>query len=216
MTNNELKQHVQRALDWEPIVDDKDVGIAVDDGVVTLRGTVRSYAEKYAAERTALRVYGVKGVANDLDVRLAGDYVRSDTEIAQGAVAALAWNTLVPKDHVTVAVDDGWVTLKGTVAWRYQKDAAERVVRELTGVKGVANEIIVTPRVSTSDVQHKIEAAFRRSAEIDARRVHVAAADGKVVLTGNVRSWAERREAERAAWAAPGVTQIDDRLTVTP
>jgi osmotically-inducible protein OsmY len=216
MTNNELKEHVQRALDWEPSVNDKDIGIAVDDGVVTLRGTVRSYAEKYAAERTALRVYGVKGVANDLEVRLASGYVRTDTDIAQGAVAALAWNTLVPKDHVTVAVADGWVTLKGTVEWRYERDAAERVVRELTGVKGVVNEIAVKTRVSTSDVQHKIEAAFRRSAEIDARRVHVAALDGTVVLTGNVRSWAERREAERAAWAAPGVTQIDDRLTVTP
>lgn len=216
MTNNQLKERVEHALDWEPSVDDKDVGIDVDEAVVTLRGNVRSYAEKYAAERTTLRVYGVKGVANDLNVRLAEGFVRTDTDIAQVAVAALAWNTLVPKDHVTVAVTDGWVTLKGMLDWRYQKDAAERVVRELTGVKGVANEIVVKSRVSTIDVQNKIEAAFMRSAEIDARRVHVAAHDGKVVLTGNVRSWAERQEAERAAWAAPGVMQIDDRLTITP
>jgi osmotically-inducible protein OsmY len=216
MNNNELKEHVQRALDWEPSVDDKDVGIAADDGIITLRGNVRSYAEKFAAERAALRVDGVKGVANDLNVRLATGYVSTDTDIAQVAVAALEWNTLVPKDHVAVAVDDGWVTLKGNVDWRCERDAAERVVRELKGVKGVANEIIVRPHVSTTDVQHKIEVAFRRSAEIDARRVHVAAHDGTIVLTGNVRSWAERQDAERAARAAPGVTQIDDRITVTP
>jgi osmotically-inducible protein OsmY len=161
-------------------------------------------------------VYGVKGVANDLSVQLKPAHARTDTTIAQAAVAALKWNTVVPEDRVSVAVSDGYVTLSGSVDWRYQKDAALRTVRDLTGVKGVANGILVKPHLSATDVQAKIEAAFKRSAEIDARRVHVAAHDGKVVLTGNVRSWAERQEAERAAWAAPGVTDIDDRLTVTP
>jgi osmotically-inducible protein OsmY len=216
MTNSELKQHVETALDWEPSVDAGDVGVSVAEGVVTLRGNVGSYAEKGTAERVALRVYGVKAVANDLNVRLTVGRQRTDTDIAQAAVAALKWNTFVPQDHVTVAVTDGWMTLKGTLDWQYQKDAAARAVRDLTGVKGVANELLVKPRVDTIDVQAKIEAAFKRSAEIDARRVRVTAQDGKVVLTGNVRSWSERREAERAAWAAPGVTQIDDRLTITP
>ena len=216
MTTSELKQHVENALDWEPSVDASDVGVSVEESVVTLRGNVSSYAEKSAAERVALRVYGVKAVANDLNVRLASGHTRTDTEIAQAAVGALQWSTVVPQGRVAVAVADGWLTLKGTLDWQYQKDAAVRAVRDLTGVKGVANEIAVKPRVNATDVQQKIEAAFRRSADIDARRVHVAALDGKVVLTGNVRSWAERQEAERAAWAAPGVTQIDDRLTITP
>jgi osmotically-inducible protein OsmY len=216
MTNSELKQHVERSLDWEPSVDAGDIGVSVIEGVVTLRGNVGSYAEKSTAERVALRVYGVKAVANDLNVRLTLGRERTDTDIAQAAVAALKWNTFVPTDRVAVAVTDGWMTLKGTLDWQYQKDAAVRAVRDLTGVKGVANELVVKAHVSTTDVQAKIEAAFRRSAEIDARRVRVTAQDGKVVLTGNVRSWAERQEAERAAWAAPGVTQIDDRLTITP
>jgi len=184
--------------------------------VVTLRGNVASYAEKVTAERVALRVYGVKAVANDLAVHLVSAFERTDTEIAQAVVAALKWNTMVPNDRVTVTVNNGWLALNGTLDWQYQKDAAARTVRDLTGVKGVTNNIIVRPRVKTIDVRDKIEAAFKRSAEIDARRVNVTATDGKVILSGNVHSWAERQEAERAAWAAPGVTQVEDRLAIVP
>jgi osmotically-inducible protein OsmY len=216
MTDHDLKQHVQSALDWEPSLDASDIGVSVDEGVVTLRGNVASYAEKIAAERVALRVYGVKAVANDLVVHLVSAFEHTDTEIAQAAVAALKWNTVVPKDRITVTVANGWLTLNGTLDWQYQKDAAARAVRDLMGVKGVTNTITVQPRVKTIDVRDKIEAAFKRSAEIDARRVNVTAADGKVILSGNVHSWAERQEAERAAWAAPGVTQVEDRLTIAP
>ncbi len=219
MTDKELKQHVQNALDWEPSIDARDIGVAVDEGVVTLRGNVGSYVEKVSAERVALRVYGVKGAADDLSVRLVSSDERTDTEIAQAAVAALKWNTVVPADRVTVTVANGWVTLNGTLEYYYQSAAAERAVRDLTGVKGVSNSILlqapVTP-IRASDVAAKIEAALRRSAEIDARRINVIAQDGKVILSGNVHSWAERREAERATWAAPGVTQVDDRLAVVP
>jgi len=216
MTDRELQQHVQSALDWEPSVEASAIGVSVDNGVVALRGDVQSYVEKDAAERVALRVYGVKAVANDLNVRLANEAERTDSEIAQAASNALKWHASVPDKNVTIAVRNGWISLNGTVDWQFQKDAAARAIRDLTGVRGVTNTIVVQPRIKAGDVQAKIEAAFRRSAEIDARRVNVAVQDSKVTLSGNVRSWAERQEAERAAWAAPGVVQVDDRLTVMP
>jgi osmotically-inducible protein OsmY len=219
MTDKELEQHVQNALDWEPSIDAGDIGVSVDERVVTLRGNVGTYVEKLSAERVALRVYGVRAVANDLRVHLVSGNERTDTEIAQAAVAALTWNTAVPSDRVTVTVADGWVTLNGTLEYYHQSAAAERTVHALTGVKGVSNTILLQAparSINTSDVSASIEAAFRRSAGIDARRINVTARDGKVILSGNVRSWAERREAERAAWAAPGVTHVDDRLAVVP
>jgi osmotically-inducible protein OsmY len=216
MTNRELKDEVLNALDWEPSIDAGEIDVAVDENVVTLSGRVGSYTQKQAAERVTLGVYGVKGVANDLEVVLAPVFERTDTDVAQAAVQALKWNTVVPQDRVTVTVSSGWVTLQGSVDWQYQKDAAYRTVRDLAGVRGVTNNVTVTPRVSTTGVQQKIEEAFRRSAEIDARRVTVVAQNGQVTLTGNVHSWAERQEATRAAWAAPGVTQVVDRLAVVP
>jgi osmotically-inducible protein OsmY len=216
MTNRELKEEVLNALDWEPSIDAGEIDVSVEENVVTLTGRVGSYAQKLAAERATLGVYGVKGVANDLEVVVTPVYERTDTDIAQAAVEALKWNSLVPTNRVTVAVSGGWVTLNGTLDWQYQKDAADRTVRNLTGVRGVTNDITVKPRVSTTDVESKIENAFRRSAEIDARRITVVAQNGEVTLTGNVHSWAERREATRAAWAAPGVTQVVDRLDVVP
>ena len=216
MTDQVLKRHVEDALAWEPSIDAAAIGVSVHDGIVTLRGDVGTHTEKFAAERVSLATYGVKAVANDLNVQLVKAYERSDTDIAQAVANALQWNTVVPSNRVTVAVSNGWVTLQGTLDWQYQKDAAARAVRDLTGVRGVTNSVSVQPRVKSADVQEKIEAAFKRSAEIDARRIAVTAQDGKVILNGNVRSWAERQEAERAAWAAPGVTQVEDRLSITP
>jgi osmotically-inducible protein OsmY len=216
MTDPQLQQHVVSALDWDPSVDAADIGVTVENGVVTLRGDVTSFLEKEAADRIALHVYGVKAVANDLRVQLPSGHERTDSDIAQAAVHALAWNMSVPKDRVTISVRDGQVIVKGSVDWQYQKEAVSRAIRVLAGVRGVTNHIAVKPTIRVVDVATRIESAFKRSAEIDARRVAVSVQDGKVTLTGNVRSWAERQEAERAVWAAPGVAEVDDRLAVVP
>jgi osmotically-inducible protein OsmY len=216
MTDGELLERVEDALDWEPSIDVSDVDVTIDGGVVTLRGDVGTYAEKQAAERVVLSVYGVGGMANDLKVRPGREFERSDTDIAQAAVHAMKWNTQVPGGRVTVVVSDGWVTLRGMVDWQYQKDAAESAVRPLAGVRGIKNDITVGPRVQPSDVQARIEAALKRSAEIDARRLTVNVSDGRVTLAGNVHSAAEREEAKQAAWAAPGVTVVEDHMAIVP
>jgi osmotically-inducible protein OsmY len=216
MTDRELQEHVQRALDWEPSIDAADIGVSVDNGVVTLRGDVKTYSEKAAAERVALGVYGVKAVANDVNVRLGDGQKRTDTDIAQAAVSALRWNTMVPDEKITVSVSDGWVTLKGRVDWEFQRTAAANIIRDLAGVRGVTNEIFLESRASVTDIKAKIEAALKRSAEVDARRIDVAVANDKVILTGSVHSWFERNEARQAAWAAPGVKLVEDKIVVVP
>jgi osmotically-inducible protein OsmY len=213
-SDSALQAAVIEEIRWDPQVGRAEIGVAVKDGVVTLSGSMSSYAQKLAAERAAERVLGVKAVADDLEVRLPGSGKRSDTDIAHAAVNALQWDTEVPDDQITVKVENGWVTLDGSVSWRFQSESAVRAVRNLTGVKGVSNMIRVAPSVSTVEVKAKIEQALKRSAELDSKRISVEAMDGKVTLKGTVRSWTERRDAERAAWAAPGVTQVEDRLFV--
>ncbi len=213
-TDRQLQDQVLQALEWEPGVDAADIGVSVDDGVVTLRGDVATLREKWLAERTARHIYGVRAVANDLQVTPGDAGVRTDSAIAQAVANAIEWDSALPDGAVKATVRNGWVTLNGTVMWQYQKAAAERAVQHLYGVKGVNNSILVKPEVSPGDVKAKIESAFRRSAEIDADRVKVETRDGTVVLRGTVHSLIERDEAERAAWAAPGVTRVEDHLIV--
>jgi osmotically-inducible protein OsmY len=216
MSDKDLQQLVQDALDWEPSIDPAHIRVSAENGIVTLNGDVRTYSEKAMAERVALGIYGVKAVANDVTVRLSDGGTRTDTDIAQAVVSALRWNTMVPEKDITVSVSDAWVTLKGRVKWEYQRAAAANAVRDLAGVRGVTNVIAIEPHVSVLDVKSKIEAALTRSAEIDARRINVTVSDSRVILSGNVHSWFERDEARRAAWAAPGVREVEDHITVVP
>jgi VCBS repeat-containing protein len=215
-TDLELQRDVIAELDWEPSLSGHEIGVAVKNGVVTLSGTVASYAKKIEAERAAEKVHGVKAVALDLNVKRPFSLVRTDTEIAHAALGALKWDVEVPDDRITLRVDDGRIVMEGDVDWQYQRNSAERAVRYLAGVKSVTNLITVkSKRVSRYDVSSKIKDAFKRSAEIDSSKIDVETADSKVILKGVVRSWAERRDAELAAWSAPGVTQVDDRLAVS-
>jgi osmotically-inducible protein OsmY len=213
-TNMQLRRDVMEELQYDPSVDAAAIGVIAKDGVVTLSGTVKSYAEKWAASRAAERVSGVKGVADEMEVRLPDIHLRTDQDIARAAVNALEWDVMVPTERVKVKVEHGFVTLEGTVDYKYQEIASVDAIRNLAGVKGITNLIRVKALVTASGVKTKIEGAFRRAAELDAQRIKVDVSDSKVTLHGTVHSWAERSEAERAAWSAPGVTQVEDDLIV--
>ncbi len=213
-TDMRLQRSVLDALEWEPSVNATHIGVSVSDGIVTLTGHVPSFAEKYAAERATKRVFGVQAIANELDVKLPGSSVRHDQDLAIACVNALKTNIAVPDEKIKVTVNSGWVLLEGEVEWQYQRVAAEKSVRYLTGVVGVRNEITVKPRVSGVQLKNKIEEAFKRGAQLDADSVAVSASGSAVTLTGTVRSMAEKEEAARLAWAAPGVIRVDNRISV--
>jgi osmotically-inducible protein OsmY len=214
-TDEQIQRDVLAELKWDARVQPNEIGVAVKDGIVTLIGWVDSFTKRWAAEEAARRVRGVKAVANDIEVKLPISAERTDADIAAAAVHALEWDAMIPNDQVKVTVSKGWVTLDGGVNWQFERDDAERVVRRLTGVKGVTNLIRVKSRPTPSELKQKIEDALVRSAETDAERITVEVQGSKVILKGTVRAWAEKQEAERVAWSAPGVTSVDNRITIS-
>jgi osmotically-inducible protein OsmY len=215
-SDSDIKRDVEAELKWHPNIDATDIGVTVNNGVVTLAGFVRSYNEKLDAEAAAKRVSGVLGVANDIEVRLPNIDRRPDPEIARDAVAAIRHRLPVAAEDIKVTVEEGRVTLEGEVEWHYQREGAERAVRRLKGVKSVNNRIRLRPKWKPAEIKRKIEEAFQRSAVIEAERITVEADGGDVIVRGTVRSWAEREEAERIAWAAPGVRNVENQITVSP
>lgn len=215
MNNIELRQSVIEELDFEPSIDTSGIGVAVANGVVTLSGHVGTYAEKVAAERAAWRVKGVKAIAQEIEVRLPAEKKLNDDEIARRAIEILAWNTWVPAGSVKVRVAHGWVTLSGTVQWDYQRQAAEKAVRKLSGVLGLSNEVVLEPSVQVSDVRERITDALKRHAELEAGRVRIDIREGgRVRIEGEVDDWDERRAVERAVWSAPGVRFVEDHTNI--
>ena len=213
-TDAQLQRDVIDELKWDPAVGQSEIGVAAKDGVVTLSGEVPSFAKKYAAVRAAERVSGVRAIAEEVTVHLPTVSKRTDTEIAHAVSERLRWDIDVPDERVKARVEDGWVWLEGEVDWQYQKNSAERSIRYLTGVKGVSNLVSIRKHASVPDVKSRIENALKRHAEQDADRIKIEAIDGTITLRGEVGSWAERRDVERAAWSAPGVTMVDDQLAI--
>ena len=209
-----LQRKIMAELEWEPKVESADIGVAVIDGVVSLNGFVKSYAEKLAVENAVRRVAGVNAIAEELKVRYASDAKTADHEIAKRILDLFAWNVLIPEKTLQVKVEHGWVSLSGEVQWKYQSNEAQRVAAQINGVTGVSNTIRIANKVTTSDVRKRIEDAFERQADLEAGGVTVAVDGNRVTLGGHVKAWHERSTAERAAWSAPGVTQVIDQIRI--
>ncbi|MEC3879378.1 BON domain-containing protein [Parapedobacter sp. 10938] len=215
-TNEQLQRDVIDELKWDPLISASEIGVSAKEGVVTLSGYVDSFSKKYAAEKAAKRVNGVQAVAEDIEVRLTNGLARhDDTAIAATILNAFKWNSLVPESQLKIKVDDSWVTLEGTVDWQFQKDAAYKAVRDISGIRGVSNLINLKPQLEKTDIERTIRQALQRRANVNADNIRVRTEGGKVILSGKASTWYERQEVEKAVWASPGVTEVDDNISIS-
>ena len=213
-TDQEIQKDVMEELRWEPLLNATEIGVAVKNGVVTLSGIVDTYGKKIAAEEAAKSVFGFKAVAEDIQVKLSSFGAKSDTELAEEVIKSLKWHTSIPDDKIKVKVENGWVTLEGDVEWEYQKNAAKSTIENLLGVKGISNLITVKPSVTVKDIKNKISAAFHRSATVDSEKINIDVRGNKAILSGTVRSWAEKEEAANATWNAQGISSVENNITI--
>ncbi len=213
-TDKELKVLVQDELEWDPSFNGENIGVAVKNGVVTINGHVNSWAEKLAIEKAVKRVQGVKAYVEEIDVKIKNAFKRTDEEIAEVALKNLKWNTTVPDDKIVMKVENGWITLEGKVNWNYQKEAAKKALKELMGVRGITNLIEVDTVQNTGDLKEKIRKSFERNAQIDANHIDVQIVGEKVILTGTVQSWAEKKQAEKVVYFAPGVKTVENKIVI--
>lgn len=213
-TDSEIQKDVMEELKWEPFLNATEIGVAVKNGVVTLSGLVENYAKKIAAEKAAKRVQGVKAVAEEIEVKLSGSGWRSDSEIAEAILNTLKWHSAVREDMIKIKVENGWVTMEGEVEWEFQKNSAASMIENLIGVRGITNLVKIAPKIETKEIKRKIAAAFHRSATVDASKIEIETIGNKVILKGIVHSLAEKKDAESAAWSAPGVTEVKNELVV--
>jgi osmotically-inducible protein OsmY len=213
-TDMQVQHDVLDELNWEPRLKASEIGVSVTNGIVKLSGYVENYNQKLSAEKAALKITGVRGLVNDIDVKLSTDGQRNDLDIADAALNAMKWNTSIPEEQIKLKVENGWITLSGDLEWDYQRQAAYKAVSRLLGVKGVINNISLKPKATASDIKNQIVKAFERNAALEAKGIKAEVAGTKVILSGTVHSWEERREAEFAAWSAQGVTGVENRIEV--
>ena len=213
-SDNEIQKDIMAQLKWEPFLNASQIGVAVKNGIVTLSGQVDTYSKKTLAERAAKKVWGVKAIAEDIQVGISPSYRKTDAEVAEAVVNGLKWHTMIPEEKIKVSVEDGIVKLEGEVEWEYQRTQARSAIENLTGVRSVTNLISVKPNITSSDIQQKINAAFQRSATIDSGKITAEVLGSRVTLRGKVRSFTEKEDAENAAWFAPGVTSVNSKLEI--
>ncbi len=213
-SDSQIQKDVMEQLKWEPFLNASEIGVAVKNGIVTLTGQVDSYSKKLTAEKAIKKIAGVKAIAEEIQIGVSPDFKKTDTEIAEAIMNALRWHTAVKEEKIKVRVENGNVRLEGEVEWEYQRNNAKNAIENLTGVRSVTNAITVKSKISTSDIQIKINSAFHRSATIDSAKIKAEVIDGKVTLRGKIRSIAEKEDAEKAVWNAPGITSVDNKLEI--